>query len=128
MKIRSCGEHALLIELADERAAMATHRALLDAKLPGVLEIVPAERTVLVTVVPGGAELMDLAQRLSTLSSRGVADAERGQIELEVAYDGPDFDFALRIHRAGRPASSSIGTAVRFGAWRSAGSRRDSAI
>lgn len=97
MKILSCGEHALLIELADERAAMATHRALLDAKLPGVLEIVPAERTVLVMVVPGGAELMDLAQRLSTMSSRGVANAERGQIELEVTYDGPDLDFACEF-------------------------------
>ena len=97
MKILSCGEHALLIELADERPAMATHRALLDAKLPGVLEIVPAERTVLVMVVPGGAELMDLAQRLSTMSSRGVANAERGQIELEVTYDGPDLDFACEF-------------------------------
>jgi KipI family sensor histidine kinase inhibitor len=97
MKILPCGEHALLIELADERSALATHRTLRDAKLSGILEIVPAERTVLVTVVPGSTQLAELAQRLSTLSPRGVSATERGVIELEVVYDGPDLDFACEF-------------------------------
>ncbi len=101
MKILPCGEHALLIELDDERSAMATYRTLLDAKLPGILEIVPAERTVLVTVVRDTKPLALLAQQLSTLSLRSVFAVDGGEVRLEVTYDGPDLDFACEFTEMG---------------------------
>jgi len=97
MRILPCGEDALLIELDNAQSAIATHQALCDANLPGVVEMVPAERTVLVTVNPRTTQLSQLVQQLSTVTPSDIAPTDRGAIELPVVYDGPDLGSVCEI-------------------------------
>ncbi|HET8616853.1 MAG TPA: urea amidolyase family protein [Actinomycetales bacterium] len=111
MRIRPCGSRALLLELDDLEDARDWYATLLDAELPGVVDLVPAARTVLVVAGEGGASspvprsplgsggltpsptLDDLVQRLRTMRpARGRRPAGAGQepLEVPVVYDGED--------------------------------------
>jgi KipI family sensor histidine kinase inhibitor len=92
MRILPCGEHALLVELDDASSAAALHRALCESRPHGVLDLVPGEQTVLVTVIPGITPLSQLAHQLSTRVSSPVAPTDRGEVILPVTYDGPDLE------------------------------------
>jgi KipI family sensor histidine kinase inhibitor len=85
MRVRPYGDAALLLEPDDPAAVLGLAAALQDR--PGVLEVVPAARTVLVRAEPAA---------LPALARVGDADAaptaaRAGQlVELTVDYDGPD--------------------------------------
>ena len=82
MIVRAMGDRALLIECDD---VLGTYAAILAADIPGLVDIVPAARSVLVrfdrvpesTLVDGLAPLV-IDERAPRL------------IEIEVVYDGPD--------------------------------------
>ena len=82
------GLGAVLIELgsaAEVRAAYGRLMALREAgELPGVVELVPAARTVL---VEGGTP--DLAELLAGLAAEPAVVAS-ATVEIPVTYDGPD--------------------------------------
>jgi len=83
------GWGAVLVELgstAEVRAAYGRLVGLREAGgLPGVVELVPAARTVLVE----GDPLPDLAELLGGLEAEPAA-APASTVEIPVAYDGPD--------------------------------------
>jgi KipI family sensor histidine kinase inhibitor len=86
------GDAALMVQLGSTAEVVAWADALREADLPGVLDVVPAARTVLVTL-NGPRYQGDVRQRLLRMR---VADDEAApaeaaiDIEIDVVYDGPD--------------------------------------
>lgn len=92
MRVLPYGDEALLVEPDDPAtvlsvAAMAEHE-------PGVAEVVPAARTLLVRGAPD--HLGPLAARLSQLAARAgpAAHADLDEVVLDVHYDGADLEAA----------------------------------
>ena len=91
MKVRVAGERGLLVEVEDLEMVHRLHAALRELDPPGVVELVPAYRTVLIVADPGQAEELDeLAARLPGLELPP-AEAVAGEtVEIPVRYDGED--------------------------------------
>lgn len=91
--VREYGDQALLLEFEGTAAVLAWTDTLQHADLPGVLDIVPASRTVLLKLA-GPRYLAPTRQRLKTLRLRRPIDeqarATQPDIVIEVTYDGAD--------------------------------------
>ena len=85
-----CGREALLAEVDDLDQALALYAALRTAALPGVVDLVPAARTVLIRLDP--AVTSPEAVRKATAELRVDASRRTGTstVEIPVRYDGPD--------------------------------------
>ncbi|RLK60470.1 5-oxoprolinase subunit B family protein [Actinokineospora cianjurensis] len=90
MRLRRCGPDAVLVEV-DSLGEVAAARAAL-AGLPGLVELVPAARTVLVSFEPGSPGLRQVQAVLeqADLSAAPVGDAR--DVTLPVVYDGADLE------------------------------------
>jgi KipI family sensor histidine kinase inhibitor len=95
LDVRPCGDAALLVETDDLSSALALHRALRAAPPAGVVDLVPAARTVLVRT-HAGADLRALElgiRQLVERRARPVAAAGPGaRVDIPVVYDGEDLD------------------------------------
>ncbi|GAA4058959.1 urea amidolyase family protein [Microbacterium laevaniformans] len=91
IRLRPFGERALLAEVDDLDAVLALHARLTATRPPGVVDLVPAARTVLVVVDP---TMLPLASARTWVLSAptGVAHvATPGRtVEIPVVYDGED--------------------------------------
>ncbi|MFJ9640896.1 allophanate hydrolase subunit 1 [Streptomyces sp. NPDC101178] len=111
VRVLPAGAHALLVELADGERAEAFHAELLRRRargaLPGVREIVPGARTVLLDGIedvsgriPAARDRLArdglardrLARDLLSWSVPPPRREERDAVEIPVVYDGPDLD------------------------------------
>ncbi|MFD4273206.1 allophanate hydrolase subunit 1 [Streptomyces cyaneofuscatus] len=108
VRVLPAGAHALLVELADGDHAEAFHAELLRRReqgaLPGVREIVPGARTVLLDGIDGidgidgqprrGGRIPTardrLARELVSWTLPPLRHEEREAVEIPVVYDGPD--------------------------------------
>ena len=80
----------LLVECADLTATMALHHSLEVADLPGVTELIPAARTVLISFDPARTSAAILAEAVRGLGhTESVSDTAR-EVTIEVRYDGED--------------------------------------
>lgn len=88
-RVRVCGRWALLLELGSADEVAATAAAVRDAALPDVVELVPAARTVLVEVRPGGdlAAVRSVVDEVDPLPAGAVTGALH---TIPVVYDGED--------------------------------------
>ncbi|MFF1574339.1 allophanate hydrolase subunit 1 [Leifsonia sp. NPDC058292] len=90
-RILPAGDAALLVELPDLNDVLALFDALDRTRPPGVIDLVPASRTIGVTVDPSVLPVSTARHWLAgTEASTGVGQAERPSVELRVRYDGPD--------------------------------------
>jgi KipI family sensor histidine kinase inhibitor len=92
MKVLPFGDAALLVELDDLDAVLALAAAVKAQRLDGVLDVVPAARTVLLMTEPG-TPLDPLAAYVTALSSAATpesATTKAEPVEITVVYDGPD--------------------------------------
>lgn len=91
--VRDYGDQALLLEFDSTAAVLAWTDTLQHAGLPGVLDIVPASKTVLLKLA-GPRYLAPTRQRLKNLRLHRPVDeqARAGQpdVVIEVTYDGAD--------------------------------------
>lgn len=92
--VRNYGDQALLLEFASTAEVLAWTDALHEADLPGVVDIVPASRTVLVKL-NGHRYQAPTRQRLHKLQLRpdalaGPPRADRVDVTIDVVYDGAD--------------------------------------
>jgi KipI family sensor histidine kinase inhibitor len=88
------GERAVLVEVDSLEAAIGLHRRLDAARMPGVLDLVPAARTVLVRVDPARLRLAAARAWIAaeTTDAASAPAVTRRVVELVVAYDGADLD------------------------------------
>ena len=92
IEVRRAGEHGVVLELQDNAAAVRVARGL--ASEPGLVDVVPGHRTVLVTWEDERPELIKLAEA-------ALGDDEAAPIgafvEIPVRYDGPDLDEVAKL-------------------------------
>jgi KipI family sensor histidine kinase inhibitor len=87
MRILPAGDHAVLVELEDLDEVLGYYAALSASPPAGVVDIVPAARTVLVTT---DSSLDALTRALRAVRPVTGERAGGEQIEIPVSYDGED--------------------------------------
>jgi KipI family sensor histidine kinase inhibitor len=92
MRVLPCGERALLVELDDLDAGLGLHAALVASSPAGVVELVPAARTLLVTFDPGATDAAALGEALRAVEFSPGAPASGELVEIPVTYDGEDLE------------------------------------
>lgn len=97
------GDQALLLEFDSTAEVLAWSDAVREADLLGVLDVVPASRTVLIKLA-GPRYQAPTRQRLAKLQIAADAVPEltatagqRADVELDVVYDGEDLDEVARL-------------------------------
>ncbi|AMO63610.1 allophanate hydrolase subunit 1 [Mycolicibacterium phlei] len=99
--VHDYGDLALLLEFDSTAQVLAWTDAIRRAELPGVVDIVPAARTVLLKLA-GPRYQAPTRQRLAALRIDVDPEAEltppgRADVTLGVVYDGPDLDEVSRL-------------------------------
>ncbi|GAA4911509.1 5-oxoprolinase subunit B family protein [Streptomonospora salina] len=89
MRVLRCADSGVLVEVADLGEVMALHAALAEDPPEGVGDIVPAARTVLLRIAPGG-DPDAVAAAVGRLRPRPGGRAAAGELEVPVQYDGRD--------------------------------------
>ena len=97
---RDYGDQALLLEYDSTADVLTWTAALTAAQLPGVVDIVPASRTILIKLADP-RYLAPTRQRMGTLQLQpGAAPVHPlgagVDVTIDVAYDGPDLDEVAR--------------------------------
>jgi KipI family sensor histidine kinase inhibitor len=101
VEVRPAGPEALIVDLDGLGAVAAVGAALRGAldrgELPGVVDVVPAARTVLVTA-PGDRGALAAVRALLEGVDTTAAPArdEAGSVELPVVYDGEDLELVAQ--------------------------------
>jgi KipI family sensor histidine kinase inhibitor len=91
VRLRPAGERGLLVEVEELELVHRLHAALRALDPPGVVELVPAYRTLLVVADPDRAEALDeLAARLPALELPPAEAVAGDPVEIPVSYDGED--------------------------------------
>lgn len=92
------GDDAVLVELPDLDAVLAYHRALDAAPPAGVVELVPAARTVLVRFDPMRTTAAAIDAALAAVHpSDADAPGTTTTVTVDVVYDGDDLDDVARL-------------------------------
>ncbi|SEK44815.1 5-oxoprolinase subunit B family protein [Rhodococcus maanshanensis] len=91
MRLLDAGDGGVLAEFDDLDTVLAHYRAL-DANRPaGVVDLVPAARTILVRFDPGHTDRASIARWLrETDPETGTATETGALVRIPVRYDGPD--------------------------------------
>src|SRR3954452_20373750 len=92
MRLLPCGERAVLVELQDLDTVLGLHAALESGPTRGVIELVPAARTLLVRFDPTVTDAERLGEALRAVTFSAGAPAEGALVEIAVVYDGEDLD------------------------------------
>ncbi|GAA1471629.1 allophanate hydrolase subunit 1 [Corynebacterium felinum] len=99
MRVQLCGEHAVLVDVDTPAEVTALTRSLQAAKLPHVVDIVPAARTVLVMVDPASGDPISLIPRIKNLDVQAITEGEKPTVvEIPVNYQGMDFSHVCRLN------------------------------
>ena len=99
--IRDYGDRALLIECGDVEGVLALAATLREARLPGVSDIVPGARTVLLHLdaVTDRAPARSALEVMCLTRAATAEDAEPVEVVIEVVYDGEDLaEVARRLN------------------------------
>jgi KipI family sensor histidine kinase inhibitor len=92
MRLLPSGSTALLVELDELDDVLALYAALADEPPEGVVDVVPAARTVLVVTDPARTTLTAVADAVRRTTPRPSGQRTGEAIELPVHYDGADLD------------------------------------
>jgi KipI family sensor histidine kinase inhibitor len=97
MRLLPSGSAALLVELDGLDDVLALYAALSDALPPGVVDVVPAARTLLLMTDPARTTLAAVAAAVRDTVPRPDRRGSGELLELPVHYDGPDLADAAEI-------------------------------
>lgn len=95
MRLRRCGPDAVLVEVDSLDEVSAVRAAVRAADLPDLVELVPAARTVLVSVRPG-TDLAPVRRVLDEVDLSRPAEVGSREVRIPVHYDGPDLELVAR--------------------------------
>ncbi|MDF2705071.1 MAG: Allophanate hydrolase subunit 1 [Nonomuraea muscovyensis] len=88
-RVRRCGDTALLVELGRLEEVVALYEALTAEPVPGVTDVLPAARTLLIRCdSPAGLGAAESAVHAARPAAGRPARA--GEVEIPVVYDGAD--------------------------------------
>ena len=90
MRVLSSGSEALLVELDDLDQVLALYAALREERPTGVIDIVPAARTVLLVTDPTATNLGEVERAVRQMRPRPNRQAAGELVEVPVTYDGED--------------------------------------
>lgn len=96
MKLHFMGEAALLVETEDAAQAQALRRALLELAVPGLLELVPGQASLLISADPLMADLDALAARLPGVVTATQPGKSR-EHEFLTDYSGADLAAVAKL-------------------------------
>jgi KipI family sensor histidine kinase inhibitor len=96
MKVLPFGDAALLVELDGLDEVLGLAAVVGASSFDGVVDIVPAARTLLVVTEPGTA-LEPLVKQLTSLSFTSSGSSDGSTVEISVVYDGPDLADVARL-------------------------------
>ncbi|SDG35736.1 5-oxoprolinase subunit B/C family protein [Microbacterium pygmaeum] len=94
VRLLPMGERALLAEVRSLDAVLALHARLETSRIDGVVDLVPAARTVLIRVDPTTLTLAAtrawVQRNAEVLDTPVSGRAHQQVVDLDIAYDGPD--------------------------------------
>lgn len=90
LRFLTASTHDLLVECTDLVATMHLHRALTEAGLPGIRELIPAARTELVRFDPALTSASVLETAIRGLDRRTTGADHSREVTIAVDYDGED--------------------------------------
>lgn len=96
-QLRRCGDTGWLLDLDDNRAVHQWAATVREAQLPGVTEVVPGLRTLLVTIDPTRVSHGVLKTLLDDLSPSAHQESVPQSHVIDVRYDGEDIADVARI-------------------------------
>lgn len=97
MRLLPSGSAALLVELDGLDDVLALYAALSADPPAGVVDVVPAARTVLLVTDPAATTLAAVADAVRATTPRPDAQAAGDSVELPVHYDGADLAEAAEL-------------------------------
>jgi KipI family sensor histidine kinase inhibitor len=97
MRVLPSGSTAVLVELDSLDDVLALHAALTADPPDGVVDVVPAARTVLLVTDPARTTTAAVADAVRRTTPRPGARAEGDRVELPVRYDGADLAEAAAL-------------------------------
>lgn len=93
VEVRRCGDTGLLIETGNGDVLRSLAGALAAAAIPGVTQVVPALRTVLVVIDPQRTSIGTVRDALRQLTFAEQGMDQPREVQIPVVYDGEDLDF-----------------------------------
>jgi KipI family sensor histidine kinase inhibitor len=97
MNILQYGDRSLLLEVGSTNDVVGWTAAIDGATLPGIVDVIPGARTVLLTA-DEPSRLPALRTALDALSPKSVETQDAGAtVEVPVIYDGPDLADVARL-------------------------------
>jgi KipI family sensor histidine kinase inhibitor len=90
MRLLPCGDTGLLVELADLDAVLALYAELVEDPPDGVVDLVPASRTLMLRIDPARTDPARVGRALQDVEPRPGTRPDAGRVEVPVSYDGED--------------------------------------
>ncbi|MDR7304277.1 5-oxoprolinase subunit B family protein [Haloactinomyces albus] len=106
MRVLRCADSGLLLELDDPDGVLALYAALTSEELPGVTDLVPAARTLLLRLDPQRADVAEIERMVRAVHidhvdhpehAEGGELPDRGRVIVPVCYDGADLTEVARL-------------------------------
>jgi KipI family sensor histidine kinase inhibitor len=92
MRVLPSGTTALLVELDSLDEVLALHATLVERRLEGVVDIVPAARTVLLVTDPAATSLSSVEAAVKRMAPRPHHRTVGDVVDIPVTYDGADLE------------------------------------
>lgn len=90
MKLLPCGDTGLLVEVADLDEVLALYAELLEDPPEGVVDLVPAARTLMLRIDPARTDPARVAHAVRAVVPRRGNRPDAGHLDVPVTYDGED--------------------------------------
>lgn len=90
MRVLPYADTGLLVELADLDEVLALYAELVDAPPEGVVDLVPAARTLLLRLDPHRTDVREVERAVRSADPRPGTRPDAGHLEVPVTYDGED--------------------------------------
>lgn len=90
MRVLPYADAGLLVELADLDEVLALFAELVDTPPEGVVDLVPAARTLLLRIDPSRTDVAQVARAVRDANPRPGTRPDAGHLEVPVTYDGED--------------------------------------
>jgi KipI family sensor histidine kinase inhibitor len=90
MRLLSCGDTGLLVELGDLDDVLALYAELVDAPPEGVVDLVPAARTLMLRIDPARTDADRVGRAVRAVEPQPGNRPDSGHLDVPVVYDGED--------------------------------------